>query len=156
MLVALVPTPLRIVFGWTWPARYRRTLGLVAFGYASLHLAVYVGVDQFFDWSAIVKDVTKRRFIAIGMLAFALLVPLALTSNDRSVRRLGYVRWKRLHRLVYLAAACGVVHFVWRVKADYREPAVFAAVLALLLAIRLAGRRRGRLPARDVEGTASP
>lgn len=145
LLVALSPTPLRLVFGWTWPARHRRMLGLFAFAYACLHLAVYAGVDQFFDWRAIVADVTKRKFITIGMLAFALLVPLALTSTDRWVRRLGYVRWKRLHRLVYVAAVCGVVHFVWRVKADYLEPAIFALVLALLLLVRIAGRwRAGR------------
>jgi sulfoxide reductase heme-binding subunit YedZ len=137
LLLALVPTPLRILFGWKWPAPLRRTLGLVAFTYACLHLATYVGVDQFFDLHAIVADVVKRRFITIGMLALALLVPLALTSTDRAVRRLGYVRWKRLHRLVYLAAVCGVVHFVWRVKADLREPLIFAGVLALLLAVRL-------------------
>lgn len=145
LLVALAPTPLRALVGWTWPARYRRMLGLFAFSYACLHLAVYAGVDQFFDWSAIVADIAKRKFITIGMLAFALLVPLALTSTDRWVRRLGYVRWKQLHRLVYPAAVCGVVHFVWRVKADYREPAIFALVLALLLLVRIAGRwRAGR------------
>lgn len=155
LLVALAPTPLRILLGWTWPARYRRMLGLFAFSYACLHLAVYMGVDQFFDWRAILADVTKRPFITIGMLAFALLLPLALTSTDRWVRRLGYVRWKRLHRLVYLAAACGVVHFVWRVKADYREPAIFASVLALLLLVRLAARRRARAPAARPADAAS-
>jgi len=139
LLLALLPTPLRLLFGWTWPAPLRRTLGLVAFSYACLHLTTYVGIDQFFDLHAIVADVVKRKFITIGMLGFALLVPLALTSTDRAVRRLGYVRWKRLHRLVYLAALCGVVHFVWRVKADLREPLVFAGVLTLLLAARLAG-----------------
>jgi sulfoxide reductase heme-binding subunit YedZ len=156
LLVALAPTPLRVVFGWAWPARHRRMLGLFAFFYACLHLAVYAGVDQFFDWRAIVADVTKRRFITVGMLAFALLVPLALTSTDRSVRRLGYVRWKRLHRLVYIAAVCGVVHFVWRVKADYREPAIFACVLALLLLARVAARRRVRAPAVQPADAAPP
>jgi len=142
LLVALSPTPLRIVSGWTWPARHRRMLGLFAFAYACLHLAVYAGVDQFFDWRAILADVAKRKFITIGMLAFALLVPLALTSTDRAVRRLGYVRWKRLHRLVYAVAVCGVLHFAWRVKADYREPAIFAGVLTLLLLARVVARRR--------------
>jgi sulfoxide reductase heme-binding subunit YedZ len=156
LLVALSPTPLRIVFGWTWPARHRRMLGLFAFAYACLHLAVYTGVDQFFDWSAIVADVAKRKFITIGMLAFALLVPLALTSTDRAVRRLGYVRWKRLHRLVYAVAVCGVVHFAWRVKADYREPAIFASVLALLLLARVAARRRARAPAVQPADAAPP
>jgi len=141
VLLALVPTPLQRLSGWTWIAPHRRMIGLFAFFYACLHVATYVGIDQFFDWRAIVADVVKRKFITIGMLAFALLVPLALTSTDGSVRRLGYARWKRLHRLVYAAAVCGVVHFIWRVKADLREPLLFAAALAVLLAVRLIGRR---------------
>jgi sulfoxide reductase heme-binding subunit YedZ len=141
VLLALVPTPLQRLSGWTWIAPHRRMIGLFAFFYACLHVATYVGIDQFFDWRAIVADVVKRKFITIGMLAFALLVPLALTSTDGSVRRLGYARWKRLHRLVYAAALCGVVHFTWRVKADLREPLLFAAALAALLAVRLIGRR---------------
>jgi len=142
VLLALVPTPLRILFGWTWPAPHRRMIGLFAFFYAFLHLSTYVGVDQFFDWKAIVADVVKRPFITVGMAAFLLLVPLALTSTDRWVRRLGYVRWKRLHRLVYLVGVFGVIHFVWRVKADLREPLIFAAILALLLGIRLVAALR--------------
>jgi sulfoxide reductase heme-binding subunit YedZ len=141
VLLALVPTPLQKLTGWTWIAPHRRMIGLFAFFYACLHVATYVGVDQFFDWRAIVADVVKRKFITIGMLAFALLLPLALTSTDGSVRRLGYARWKRLHRLVYAASVCGVVHFTWRVKADLREPLLFAAALAVLLAVRLIGRR---------------
>jgi sulfoxide reductase heme-binding subunit YedZ len=142
VLLALVPTPLQRLSGWTWIAPHRRMIGLFAFFYACLHVGTYIGVDQFFDWRAIVADVVKRKFITIGMLAFALLVPLALTSTDGSVRRLGYARWKRLHRLVYAAAVCGVVHFTWRVKADLREPLLFAAALAVLLAVRLVGRPR--------------
>ena len=141
VLLALVPTPLQRLSGWTWMAPHRRMIGLFAFFYACLHVGTYIGVDQFFDWRAIVADVVKRKFITIGMLAFALLVPLALTSTDGSVRRLGYARWKRVHRLVYAAAVCGVVHFIWRVKADLREPLLFAAALAVLLAVRLIGRR---------------
>jgi len=144
VMLALVPTPLQALFGWKWVAPYRRTIGLFAFFYGSLHFATYVGVDQFFDWRAIAADIVKRKFITIGMLAFALLVPLALTSSDRAVRRLGYVRWKRLHRLVYAAAVCGVVHFVWRVKADLQQPLIFASVLALLMAARLVAWRRSR------------
>ena len=144
VLLALVPTPLQRLSGWTWMAPHRRMIGLFAFFYACLHVGTYIGVDQFFDWRAIVADVVKRKFITIGMLAFAMLVPLALTSTDGSVRRLGYARWKRLHRLVYLAAVCGVVHFVWRVKADLREPLIFAAVLTLLLGLRVASYLRAR------------
>ena len=142
VLLALVPTPLQRLSGWTWMAPHRRMIGLFAFFYACLHVGTYIGVDQFFDWRAIVADVVKRKFITIGMLAFALLVPLALTSTDGSVRRLGYARWKRVHRLVYAAAVCGVVHFIWRVKADLREPLLFAAALAVLLAVRRVGRPR--------------
>jgi sulfoxide reductase heme-binding subunit YedZ len=153
VLLALAPTPLRILFGWTSPVRLRRTLGLFAFFYGSLHLTTYVGIDQFFDWRAIGADIAKRKFIAIGMIGYALLVPLAVTSTDRWVRRLGYPCWKRLHRLAYLVAICGVVHFIWRVKADLREPLVFAGVLALLLLVRLVAWRP--LPARrGVTGTA--
>jgi len=141
LLLALTPTPLRILFAWTWPARFRRMIGLFAFSYAFLHLGTYVGVDQFFDVKAIVQDVVKRKFITIGMLAFTLLVPLALTSTDRWVRRLGFVRWKRLHRLSYVAAVCGVIHFTWRVKADLLPPLIFAGVLAVLLAVRLLALR---------------
>jgi len=141
LLVALTPTPLRILLAWTWPARYRRMIGLFAFFYAFLHLGTYVGVDQFFDVNAILQDVVKRKFITVGMLAFSLLVPLALTSTDRWVRRLGFVRWKQLHRLAYVAAVCGVVHFIWRVKADLLQPLLFAAALAALLAIRLLALR---------------
>jgi sulfoxide reductase heme-binding subunit YedZ len=155
VLLALVPTPLQKLLGWKWPARYRRMIGLFAFFYACLHLAVYVGVDQFFDFRAIVDDVVKRRFITVGMLAFALLVPLALTSTNRSVRWLGYVRWKRLHRLVYAAAGLGVVHFIWRVKADLREPLVFAAILAVLLGVRVAGSLRHRRSQAGGPGSAA-
>ncbi len=147
LMLALAPTPLQALFGWSWLAPYRRMVGLFAFFYGFLHLATYVGVDQFFDWKAIAADVVKRKFITIGMLAFALLLPLALTSTNAAVRRLGYLRWKQLHRLVYVAALCGVVHFVWRVKADLREPLIFAFVLALLLGARIAVSLRARLRA---------
>jgi sulfoxide reductase heme-binding subunit YedZ len=146
LVLSLALTPVRIVTGWGEPIRHRRTIGLVAFFYGCLHLATYAGVDQFFDWGAIAEDVLKRKFIAVGLAAFLLLVPLALTSTDRAVRRLGFVRWKRWHRLAYVAAVLGVVHFVWRVKADLREPLLFGGVLAVLFAVRIvdAVRRRAR------------
>ncbi len=137
LVAALACTPAKLVFGWTWPLRLRRMLGLLAFFYAMLHVATYVGLDQVFDWAAIWKDVTKRKFIYVGAAAFVLLVPLALTSTNASVQRLGYARWKRLHRLAYLAPALGVLHFFWRVKKDATEPLTYGAVLALLLATRL-------------------
>jgi sulfoxide reductase heme-binding subunit YedZ len=144
LVASLAPTALDLAFGWKEPLRHRRMLGLFAFSYALLHLLAYVVLDQFFDVAAILEDVVKRKFITVGFAAFLLLVPLALTSTNGWVRRLGFVRWKRLHRLAYGAAVLGVVHFVWRVKADLFEPLVFGAVLAVLLAVRLAGRlRRG-------------
>jgi len=144
LVLSLVPTPLKALFGWTFPMRVRRMVGLFAFFYAALHFTTYVALDQTFDFSDILADVVKRKFITVGFLAFLLLVPLALTSNDRAVKRLGFRRWKRIHRLVYAAAVLGVVHFVWRVKADLSQPLLFAAALAVLFTIRLAtSKKRG-------------
>ena len=112
-------------------------LGLFAFFYALLHVAVYASLDQAADVSAILDDLTKRRFIAVGFAAFLILVPLAATSSGLAVRRLGYVLWKRLHRLAYAAALLGVIHFIWRVKQDVSEPATYASVLTALLLVRL-------------------
>jgi sulfoxide reductase heme-binding subunit YedZ len=162
LLASLACTPLRILFGWTWPARIRRTLGLLAFAYAALHVTVYAGLDQGLDARAILADVVKRKFIFAGFAAFVMLVPLALTSTDAAVRRMGYVRWERLHRLVYPAAISASVHFVWRVKKDLREPLVYASILGVLLLVRVvvAARRRFRdagpwSPA-GYRGTTSP
>lgn len=137
LLIGLAVTPLRRLSGWNAPARFRRMLGLYAFFYACLHLLSYVVLDQFFAWADIVKDIVKRPYITVGMLTFLLLVPLAVTSTDAMVRRLGGRRWRLLHRLVYAAAAGGVLHFVMLVKADLREPLLYAAILAALLGYRL-------------------
>jgi sulfoxide reductase heme-binding subunit YedZ len=142
LVLSLGATPMKIVFGWTFQMRVRRMIGLFAFFYASLHFATYVALDQGFDLSDIAQDIVKRKFITIGFLAFVLLVPLAITSTDRAVKRLGFRRWKRLHRLAYAAAVLGVIHFVWRVKADLLQPAIFAAVLAVLFVVRIAAARR--------------
>jgi sulfoxide reductase heme-binding subunit YedZ len=136
--LSLVPTPAHDLLGVRWPVRMRRTLGLLAFSYAALHFTWYLAIDKFFDFAEIAKDITIRRFITVGFTALLLLAPLAITSTDRWVRRLGFGRWKRLHRLAYAAALLGVVHFLWRVKADHRRPAVFAAIVALLLSARVA------------------
>ncbi len=146
LLTSLACTPIKILTGWSWPLALRRMLGLFSFGYAGLHLSVYLVLDQFFDWGAIWEDIAKRKFITVGVLAFLLLLPLALTSTNRMVKRLGFPRWKRLHRLVYLAAAAGVIHFIWRVKVDLLEPLIFAGVLALLLAIRVVHWRKSGRP----------
>ncbi len=142
LLASLACTPLNRAFGWAWPARLRRLLGVTAFVYASLHLLTYAGLDQQLDWKVLLEDVTQRRFIIVGMLAFLLMVPLAVTSTDAMVRRLGFNRWKRLHRLAYVCGGLAVIHFLWRVKSDTREPLLYAAALAALLATRvlLAGK----------------
>jgi sulfoxide reductase heme-binding subunit YedZ len=137
LMITLAATPLRALSGWSWPIRFRRMLGLFAFFYASLHFLTYLVVDQFFDWPAIVKDIAKRPFITVGFPAFLLLIPLAVTSTNKMVQRLGAKRWKQLHRLIYLIASAGVVHFWWLVKKDIAEPIQFAAVLALLLGFRV-------------------
>lgn len=146
LVASLACTPLRKLTGWTWPARVRRTLGLLAFLYAALHVTVYTALDQGFDFRAIAADVSERRFIFAGFAAFLLLVPLALTSTRASVRRLGYVAWNRLHTLVYPAALLAGIHFIWRVKKDLREPLIYAGVLAALLLVRAVAvvRRGGR------------
>jgi sulfoxide reductase heme-binding subunit YedZ len=137
LTLSLAPTPLRRWAGLTWPLRLRRRLGVTACGYAALHFAWYLGVDQFFDLDAVGADLVKRPFITVGFAALLLLLPLAVTSTDGWVRRLGYARWKALHRLAYAAAVLGVVHFVWRVKADRLKPTLFAAAVAALLLLRL-------------------
>lgn len=144
LVAALACTPLRATFGWTWPIRLRRTLGLFGFFYALLHLVTYLGIDQAFDARAVLADIAKRRFIFIGFAAFLTLIPLAATSTAASVRRLGFVRWKRLHRLAYVATALGVIHFILRVKKDLREPVVYGLVLAALLLARVAVRLHTR------------
>jgi sulfoxide reductase heme-binding subunit YedZ len=149
---ALVPTPLNDLLGWKWPVRLRRMLGLFAFAYATMHFSWYVGIDKFFDVRDIAADVAKRRFQAVGFVAYLTLWPLALTSTAASVRRMGFVRWKRLHRLAYVAAVLGVIHFVWRVKADLREPGLFAIAIGVLLLARVAvwAARRRAQPRRAV------
>jgi sulfoxide reductase heme-binding subunit YedZ len=139
LLCSLLATPLNAFLGWTAPVRVRRMVGLFAFYYASLHFVTYFAIDQFFDLHAIVEDVVKRKFITIGFLAFLMLIPLAVTSTNGWVRRLGFVRWKRIHRMSYAAAVLGVIHFIWRVKADLRQPLLFAAALAVLLLARVLG-----------------
>ncbi len=144
LCITLAVTPVRRLSGWHWLARLRRMLGLFAFFYACLHFTTYVWLDQFFDVAAIAKDVVKRPFITVGFAAFVLMIPLALTSTNGMVKRLGAGRWLALHRLVYAIATGGVVHYWWLVKRDITQPALYAAVVALLLGYRViaAGRRR--------------
>ncbi len=149
LILSLGCTPAKIVFGVTWPIRIRRLLGLMAFFYATLHVLTYAGIDQLARFGAIFEDVTKRPFIAVGFVAWLILVPLAITSTAKMTKRLGAARWKRLHRLAYAAAILGVVHFVWRVKKDITEPAVYGSILGILLLLRLADARAKALAFRD-------
>jgi sulfoxide reductase heme-binding subunit YedZ len=137
LIVTLTVTPIRLLTGWTAVTRLRRMLGLLAFFWACLHVSAYVGLDQFFALGDIVKDVAKRPYITVGFATFLLLFPLAITSTDTMIRRLGGARWRKLHRLVYLAAAGGVLHFLWLVKADISLPLVYASILTVLFAVRL-------------------
>ncbi len=136
LLVTLTVTPLRDLAGWPRLIAFRRMLGLFAFFYISAHFTWYLLVDQGLDWRLWVEDIAKRPFITVGFSALALLVPLALTSTKRAMRRMGR-RWQRLHRLIYPAAILGCTHFYWQVKADIREPLVYFLVLATLLGWRL-------------------
>ena len=142
LLITLSVTPLRRLTGWNWLLRLRRMLGLFAFFYVCLHFVTYIWLDQFFDWHSMVKDIAKRPFITVGFTAFLLLIPLAATSTNRMVKRLGARRWQRLHRAVYVIAVLGVLHFWWLVKKDIREPLLFAALLGLLFLVRLIYRLR--------------
>lgn len=135
LLLALAITPLRRLSGWNGLQKLRRMLGLFAFFYVCLHFGVYLVFDQFFDLSAILQDIAKRPYITIGFLGFLLLIPLAITSTNGMIKRLGR-NWQRLHRLVYLIGVLGVLHYWWLVKADIREPALYAVLLAALLGYR--------------------
>jgi sulfoxide reductase heme-binding subunit YedZ len=142
LLASLAATPLKLLFGLTWGLRIRRMLGVLSFLYATLHVALYACVDQGFDFGAIVADVTERKFITAGFAAYLLLIPLAATSTQAMLKRLGARCWRRLHKLAYVAAVLAAVHFVWRVKLDLSQPAAYALVLALLFAVRLRALER--------------
>jgi methionine sulfoxide reductase heme-binding subunit len=150
VVLALAITPVRKLTGWNLLVRYRRMLGLFAFFYGSLHFLTYVGLDQFFDAASITKDVIKRPFITVGFTAFLLMLPLALTSTTGWIRRLGGKRWQMLHRLIYVTAALGVVHYWWLVKADIARPLTYGAIVTTLLAARVALRVTPRPAARRV------
>jgi sulfoxide reductase heme-binding subunit YedZ len=136
LLIGLAVTPMRLLTGWSVIGRVRRMLGLFAFFYVCLHISAYVGLDQFFNWSAIWKDITKRVYIMVGMASFLTLIPLAITSTTAMVKRLGAKRWRRLHRLVYVAAIAATIHFIMMLKAGYAEPLLYSVILAGLLGVR--------------------
>ena len=154
LVITLAITPVRKITNQPWLIRFRRMLGLFAFFYACLHFTTYVWLDQFFDIRSMVKDVAKRPFITAGFTAFVLLIPLAITSTAGWIRRLGGARWQKLHRLIYVSAIAGGVHYYWKVKSDIRKPAFYLAVIMLLLGFRLIlslrARRRAPIPAARV------
>jgi sulfoxide reductase heme-binding subunit YedZ len=138
LMITLSVTPLRRITGWPSLIRFRRMLGLFAFFYAFVHFITYIWLDQAFAFDEIVKDMfTTRPFIISGVVSFILLVPLAITSTKKWIRRLGGKRWQMIHRLIYLSAAVGVLHYYWRVKLDVTRPLAYGALLAVLLGVRL-------------------
>lgn len=145
LLVTLAVTPLRKLFGWKFLMRYRRMFGLFAFFYVCLHFATYLVFDHFFDLGEIAKDIVKRPYITVGFTAFVLLIPLAVTSTNKMRKRLGK-HWQRLHQLVYVAAVCGILHYLWLVKADLLQPLIHAAILMLLLGVRVWFQRQSPHP----------
>ena len=151
LMLALTVTPAQQLTAIGWLIKLRRMLGLYAFFYATLHFGIYIGIDQFFAWEFIVEDIMDRPYVTVGFTALVLLTPLAATSTKKMVKRLGGQRWKRLHSLVYVASALGVLHFLWQVKADIREPAIFGGILVTLLGYRTAVERLRQLKIRRVK-----
>jgi sulfoxide reductase heme-binding subunit YedZ len=154
LAVTLMLTPARRLFGWNWLVKYRRMLGLFTFFYACVHLSMWAGVDWFFAWGDMWEEIVKHKYILIGMLTWLVMLPLAITSTKGWVRRLGK-RWTRLHRLVYVAAVTGTIHYLWAVKKDTFFPAVYFVVFALLLGYRVISARQKSSRARPPESGAS-
>jgi sulfoxide reductase heme-binding subunit YedZ len=145
LLITLAITPLRKLLGLPDLIRLRRMLGLFAFFYGSLHFLTYIWLDKFFDLSDIWKDIFKRPFITAGFLAFVLMIPLAITSTAGWIRRLGGARWQMVHRLVYVTAVAGVVHYYWLVKSDVRLPVAYGTAIGALLLYRIVVAQRSKL-----------
>src|SRR5437016_1590331 len=156
LLITLSVTPLRKLTRQFWLIGVRRMLGLFAFFYGTLHLMTYVWLDKFFDVHEMLADIAKRRFITAGMTAFTLMIPLAVTSTKGWIRRIGGKRWQALHRLIYLSAAAGVIHYIWLVKADLRKPLQYAAVLGALLLYRIVMWLRSRTRTAVVQRQTTP
>lgn len=142
LLAALAITPIRGITGWNWTQQFRRMIGLYAFFYVCLHMSSYIGLDQFFDWAEIWKDITKRTYITVGMANFFLLAPLAATSTRGMIKRLGAKRWVNLHKLVYPAGILACVHFTMMRKGVQLEPIIYAVICAVLLGYRAIRHRQ--------------
>jgi sulfoxide reductase heme-binding subunit YedZ len=147
LMITLMVTPVRHLAGWPHVVRIRRMLGLFAFTYALLHFLVYIVLDQELDFAGLLQDIAKRPYITVGFAALVILIPLAITSTNKMMRRLGR-RWQTLHRWVYAAAILGVIHYYWQVKRDVREPLIYAGILAILLGYRFVRSVRKSKPAR--------
>ena len=158
VVITLAITPLRQILRQPQLIRFRRMLGLFAFFYACLHFSTWIGLDKFFAWTEMWKDVLKRRFITVGFAAFVLMIPLALTSTAGMIRWLGGKRWRALHRLIYATAILGVIHYYWLVKSDHRKPLMYAAFVAALLAWRLGVwfKNRGQYSSTKVAASGTP
>jgi methionine sulfoxide reductase heme-binding subunit len=154
LLITLSVTPLRKLTRQYWLIGLRRMFGLFAFFYGTLHLTTYVWLDKFFDVHEMLADIAKRRFITAGMTAFALMIPLAFTSTKWAIRKMGGKRWQALHRLIYLSAAAGVIHYIWLVKADLKKPLEYASVLAVLILYRVIAWIASRTPQAAKVGTS--
>ncbi len=145
LLITLAVTPIRRLFNFPDLIKFRRMFGLYAFFYAFCHLLIYIVFDQFFDWGEILDDILERKYIFAGMLALVLMIPLAITSTNGWVKRMGGKNWRKLHKLVYLIGIAAVTHFIWLVKADYTEPAIYALILTILLVYRIVVHRKKKL-----------
>jgi len=158
LLASLAMTPLRVLFGLTWPIALRRLLGLFAFTYVCLHFSVWIGLDFFFDWPRMGADILERPYITVGMLGLLSLIPLAATSTTGMIRRLGARNWMRLHRLAYVAGLCGVLHYLWLAKVGVTDPYWYAGALAVLLGVRVGawGRRVVRRRRAAIATTSAP
>jgi len=148
LLITLTITPLRMLLNRPAITRFRRMLGLYAFFYGCLHMLTWLWWDRQFEISGMIEDVLKRLYITVGMTGFLAMVPLAITSTAGWVRRMGYKRWQKLHRLVYVSAVAGVLHYLWLVKSDKRLPLLYGSILAALLAVRVVAWMRKRAPSR--------
>ena len=156
LMFTLAVTPIRQLFGWNWLQKYRRMLGLFAFAYAALHLTIYFVLDLELAWGDLAEDILDRPYITIGMAAFSLLIPLAVTSTARMVKRLGGKRWAALHRLVYVVVVLGTIHFWMAVKRDVTDPVIFGLIFAALLGYRVVKWRQKRATARARDEGMTP
>jgi sulfoxide reductase heme-binding subunit YedZ len=156
LILTMAVTPARKVLGWNWAIQFRRMLGLYAFFYACLHFLCFFSMDRGFSVSSTLAEMLKRKYLIVGGTALLVMIPLAITSTNGMIKRLGGKRWRALHRLAYVAAIAGVIHFYMQVKADVRKPLMFAAVLAILLGYRLVEYFRNRKPKPAPAPAAAP